>query len=58
MKVIPSTYHQMVSYLIEAEQVDILDNQLATQQCYQATIEVKQIDLIIDEPKSSSAKSQ
>ena len=48
----------MVSYLIEAEQVDILDNQLATQQCYQATIEVKQIDLIIDEPKSSSAKSQ
>ena len=48
----------MVSYLIEAEQVDILDNQLVAQQCYQATIEVEQTDLIIDEPESSSAKSQ
>lgn len=29
MKVISSTYHQMVSYLIKAGQVDSLDNQLA-----------------------------
>ena len=58
MKVIPFTYHQMVSYLIEAEQVDILDNQLAAQQCYQATIEVEQTDLIIDKPELSSAKCQ
>ncbi|KAL6310876.1 hypothetical protein AAG906_018020 [Vitis piasezkii] len=30
MKVIPSTYHQMVSYLTEAKQVDLLGSQLAT----------------------------
>ena len=34
MKVIPSIYHQMVSYLIEYGQVDLLDNQLAARQCY------------------------
>ena len=30
MKVIPSTYHQMVSYLTEEGQVDLLGSQLAT----------------------------
>ena len=35
MKVIPSTYHQMVSYLTNIGQVDLLGNQLAARQCYQ-----------------------
>ena len=29
MKVIPSTYHQMVSFLIKDEQIDLYDSQLA-----------------------------
>nr|CAN84140.1 hypothetical protein VITISV_033160 [Vitis vinifera] len=56
MKVIPSTYHQMVSYLIESGQVDLLGSQLVAQQCYQVTVKVGQIDLTGDEPESSSAK--
>lgn len=58
MKVIPFTYHQMVSYLIETRQVDLLGSQLATQQCYQVTIEVEQINSTRDEPESANAKSQ
>lgn len=34
MKVILSTYHQIVSYLTEARQIDLLDNQLVARQCY------------------------
>ena len=30
MKVIPSTYHQMVSFLIEDGQIDLYGSQLAT----------------------------
>ncbi|RVW61066.1 hypothetical protein CK203_045809 [Vitis vinifera] len=55
-EVIPSTYHQMVSYLIESGQVDLLGSQLVAQQCYQVTVKVGQIDLTGDEPESSSAK--
>ena len=58
MKVISSIYHQMVSYLIEAGQVDLLGSQLAARQCYQVIVEARQIDPIGNEPKSSSAKSQ
>ena len=32
MKVIPSTYHQMISYLTSAGQVDLLSSQLEAQQ--------------------------
>ena len=39
MKVIPFIYHQIVSYLIEYGQVDLLDNQLASRQCYQVALE-------------------
>ena len=39
MKVIPSTYHQTVSYLTNARQVDLLSSQLATRQCYQLSIQ-------------------
>ncbi|RVW83262.1 hypothetical protein CK203_039662 [Vitis vinifera] len=40
MKVIPSTYHQMVSFLTEDRQIDLYDNQLAARQCYQIAQEV------------------
>nr|CAN69509.1 hypothetical protein VITISV_012512 [Vitis vinifera] len=35
MKAIPSTYHQMVSFLTEDVQIDLYDSQLAAHQCYQ-----------------------
>ena len=38
MKVVPSTYHQMVSYLTNTGQVDLLRSQLAVRQCYQLSI--------------------
>ena len=40
MKAIPSTYHQMVSFLTEDGQVDLYGNQLAARQCYQIAREV------------------
>ena len=39
MKVIPSTYHQMMSYLTKEGQVDLLGNRLVVRQCYQVTLE-------------------
>ena len=39
MKVVPSTYHQMVSYLMEEEQVDLLSSQLLARQCYQVALD-------------------
>lgn len=39
MKVIPSTYHQMVRYLTEDKQIDLLGSQLATRQCYEVMLE-------------------
>nr|CAN64575.1 hypothetical protein VITISV_003432 [Vitis vinifera] len=35
MKVIPSTYHQMVSFLTNEGQIDLYGSQLAARQCYQ-----------------------
>ena len=35
MKAVPSTYHQTISYLTEAGQVDLQGSQLAARQCYQ-----------------------
>ncbi|XP_034706262.1 uncharacterized protein LOC117929923 [Vitis riparia] len=35
MKAIPSTYHQMVSFLTEDGQIGLYGNQLAARQCYQ-----------------------
>ncbi|RVX12535.1 hypothetical protein CK203_011637 [Vitis vinifera] len=40
MKVIPSTYHQMVSFLTEDGQIDLYGSQLAARQCYQIAREV------------------
>ena len=42
MKVIPSMYHQMTSYLTEAKQVDLHGNQLVARQCYQVTVKAGQ----------------
>ena len=39
MKVFPSTYHQMVSYLIENGQINLLGNQLVMRQCYQVALD-------------------
>ncbi|KAL6315635.1 hypothetical protein AAG906_003739 [Vitis piasezkii] len=39
MKVIPSTYHQMVSYLIKDSQIDFFGSQLAAHRCYQVALE-------------------
>ena len=36
---IPSTYHQMVSYLIEDEQINLFGSQLAALYCYQVVLE-------------------
>ncbi|RVW39280.1 hypothetical protein CK203_085072 [Vitis vinifera] len=35
MKVIPSTYHQIVSFLTDEGQIDLYGSQLAARQCYQ-----------------------
>ena len=34
MKVVPSTYHRMVSYLTTTGQVDLFSSQLDARQCY------------------------
>ena len=38
MKVVPSTYHQTISYLTEAGQVDLQGSQLAARQCYEISL--------------------
>ena len=38
MKVVPSTYHQMIIYLTSAVQIDFLSSQLAARQCYQLSV--------------------
>ena len=59
MKVIPSTYHQMVSFLTEDGQIDLHDNQLATRQCYQIAREAgtNQEDRSLLEPPTHFTKS-
>ena len=39
MKVVPLTYHQMISYLTSAGQIDLPISQLAAQQCYQLSVQ-------------------
>lgn len=58
MKVIPSTYHQVVSYLTEVGQVDLLGNQLVARQCYLVIVKVGQIDPTGNESESTGAKDQ
>ena len=58
MKVIPSTYHQMVSFLTNDGQIDLYGSQLAARQCYQIAREagVSQEDASLPEP--SNARNQ
>ena len=44
MKVIPSTYHQMVNYLIEDGHINLYGSQLAARQCYQVAREARPTD--------------
>ena len=39
MKAVPSTYHQIISYLTEAGQIDLQGSQLAARQCYQTSLQ-------------------
>ena len=39
MKVVPSTYHEMISYLTSAGQIVLLSNQLAARQCHQVSMQ-------------------
>ncbi|RVW58080.1 hypothetical protein CK203_115213 [Vitis vinifera] len=41
MKAIPSTYHQMVSFLTKDGQIDLFGSQLAARQCYQIARETR-----------------
>ena len=52
MKAIPSTYHQMVSFLTEDGQIDLYGSQLAARQCYQIAREVgtSQEDRLLPKP--------
>ncbi|RVW59330.1 Transposon Ty3-I Gag-Pol polyprotein [Vitis vinifera] len=55
MKVIPSTYHQMVSFLTEEGQIDLYGSQLAARQCYQIAREAgtSQEDAPLPEPSNA-----
>ena len=39
MKVVPFMYHQMMSYLMEEGQVDLIGNHLAARQCCQVALD-------------------
>ena len=39
MKVVPSTYHQTISYLTESGQVNLQGSQLAARHCYQLSLQ-------------------
>ena len=58
MKAIPSTYHQMVSFLTKDGQIDLYGSQLAALQCYQIAREAgtSQEDKTL--PESSHALDQ
>ena len=42
MKEVPSTYHQTISYLTSARQIDLLSSQLAARQCYQLSVQERE----------------
>ena len=58
MKVIPSTYHQMVSYLTEDRQIDLYGSQLANRKCYQVAREAKSNSDHEPPPKCASVADQ
>ena len=42
MKAMPSTYHQMISYLTSARKIDLLISQLVARKCYQLSIQERE----------------
>ena len=42
IKAVPSTYHQKISYLTSAGQIDLLSSQLAARQCYQLSVQERE----------------
>ena len=42
MKVVSSTYLQMINYLTSARQIDLLSSQLVAQQCYQLLVQERE----------------
>ncbi|RVX15363.1 hypothetical protein CK203_009056 [Vitis vinifera] len=58
MKVIPSIYHQMVSFLTKDGQIDLYDSQLAARQCYQIAREAGTSQEDASLPESSHARDQ
>ncbi|RVW60082.1 hypothetical protein CK203_086552 [Vitis vinifera] len=58
MKVIPSTYHQMVSFLTKDGQIDLYGSQLAARQCYQIAREAGTSQENASLPESSPARDQ
>ena len=58
MKAIPSTYHQMVSFLTKDGQIDLYGSQLAARQCYQIAQEAGTSQEDASLPESSHARDQ
>ena len=58
MKAMPSTYHQMISYLIESGQVDLQGSQLAVRQCYQLSLRERTQTNLSEEPPLADQHTQ
>ncbi|RVW98422.1 hypothetical protein CK203_026749 [Vitis vinifera] len=58
MKAIPSTYHQMVSFLTNDGQIDLYGSQLAARQCYQIAREAGANQEDVSPPEPSIAHDQ
>ncbi|RVW71465.1 hypothetical protein CK203_057551 [Vitis vinifera] len=58
MKAIPSTYHQMVSFLTNEGQTDLYGSQLAARQCYQIAREAVANQEDASPPEPSIARDQ
>ena len=58
MKAIPSTYHQMVSFLTNNGQIDLYGSQLAARQCYQIAREAGANQEDASPPEPSHAHDQ
>ena len=54
MKAIPLTYHQTISYLTSAGQIDLLSSQLAARQCYQLSVQESEKDESSNNPASET----
>ena len=58
MKVIPSTYHQRVSFITQDGQIDLYGSQLTARQCYQIACEAEPSADREHSPKEANASDQ